>query len=175
MQPQNISTTYFSFYKAITIAIFSLPFLLSSTAGFAQELAVVVKLKVFNGDIAGSSITIVTNDQSIELVIIPKKKRTKLELNFGNTYMVKFEKRGYLTKEVLIDTRNVPLHMRDELLDFGFEIELFKEIEYPEPESDSLKMAQWQYISDYGMFDFERIDECFATKKVSVKKQLETN
>ena len=57
--------------------------------------------------------------------------------------------------------------MREEYLDFGFEIELFKEIEYPQLNSDSLRMAQWQYITDYGMFDFERIDNCFASERTT--------
>jgi len=125
------------------------------------------KLNVANGDIKGTMVRIIENGKEVSNSYV-KRKRLKLELTFGNQYILQFEKEGHVTKEVLVDTRNVPLHMREEYLDFGFEVELHKETAYPQLESDSLKMARWRYMVEYGVFDFQRIDECLASKVKSV-------
>lgn len=170
MYPQNISNACITRLRQLLFGVIVIGSLLSASFTVAQDLNIAVKLKVANGDIDGTSVVVIENGKEISQSTT-KKKRVKLDLSFGHQYAIRFEKSGYVTKEVLVDTRNVPLHMREEYLDFGFEIELFKEIEYPQLNSDSLKMAQWQYITDYGMFDFERIDNCFASEKSSTEKK----
>jgi hypothetical protein len=140
---------------------------------YAQDLGVVVKVKTPD-DLDGTAVMVIENEKMLSQEMV-NRKRVKLDLAFGHQYVLRFEKPGCVTKEVLVDTRNVPLHMREEYLDFGFEIELHNENEYHQSELDSLTMAQWQYITDYGMFDFERIDKCFATEKENGKKQNNLN
>lgn len=141
---------------------------------YAQEVGVIVKLNVSNGSIDGTDILIFQNGNEMDR-FESKKKRQKIDLSYGHQYTIRFEKDNYLTKEIFVDTRNVPLHMREEYLDFAFEIELFPVSEYPQIETDSLKMAVWQYNTDYGIFDYKRIDESFATDKSELKQELNLN
>ncbi|MCB0754408.1 MAG: hypothetical protein H6603_05320 [Flavobacteriales bacterium] len=146
----------------------------SGNVARAQQVGVIVKLSVSNGSIDGTDILILQNGNEIER-FEAKKKRQKLDLSYGHQYTIRFEKANYLTKEIYVDTRNVPLHMREEYLDFAFEIELFPISEYPQTETDSLKMAIWQYNTDFGIFDYKRIDESFATTESEPKPELNLN
>lgn len=164
MYPNVISSTYFTWLsKAILIVLVGILSIKSITV-CAQDLVVSVKLKSERNDVGITEIILLDNGKEVTR-ITQKRKKLKLDLLFGRKYAIRFEKPGYVTKEVLVDTRNVPLHMREEFLDFAFEIELFEETQYPKGNLDSLKMAKWQYNTDYGMFDFERIDDCYASDK----------
>lgn len=156
----------------LTVSVIGI-FLYTPVPLCAQGLGVLAKVKTPNG-VDGTTVMIIENEKLVSQESI-NRKRVKLDLAFGHQYILRFEKAGCVTKEVLVDTRNVPLHMREEYLDFGFEIELHNENEYHQLETDSLTMAQWQYVNDYGMFDFERIDKCFATEKESDEKQSHLN
>lgn len=129
---------------------------------FAQTVQARVKLEVIDGDLEGTNISIWANGKQVD-AFEPKRKRIKLDLNFQKEYTVKFEKNGYLGKEIHIDTRNVPLHMRDELLDFAFVLELIPSLGLPVTTEDTLQMAVWSYDKDYGVFDYERTDNSFTS------------
>ena len=154
---KTVVNTFFTQLTVITTVIV----LGASVNGFSnspktQSLIVLTKINVVDGDLENTLVSVIMNGQ-VAKRIRPKKKRIKLELAFGQDYVIKFEKSGFKTKEVLINTRNVPLHMRDEYLDFGFQVDLKPEHQYAGISSDSLTMAQWRYHTDFGEFDFERL------------------
>jgi hypothetical protein len=140
----------------------------------AQEVGVIVKLSVSNGSFDGTDILIIQNGNDMER-FESKKKCQKIDLSYGHQYTIRFEKDNYLNKEIFVDSRNIPFRMREEYLDFAFEIELYTISEYPQIETNSLKTAVWQYNTNYGIFDYQRIDESFATDKSELEQELNLN
>lgn len=72
----------------------------------AQEIPVVnvtFKLKIINGDLKNSQITI-TKTEAPYIVIEPNKEGDAVDLPLGFEYTITFTKMGYNTKRMLIDT-----------------------------------------------------------------------
>lgn len=153
-------TNIFTCFTQLTVVFLLLVATHQNTV--AQTLAARVKLEVVDGDLEGAIVSIWSNGKEVDS-FEPKRKRIKLDLNFQQQYTVKFEKNGYIGKEIQIDTRNVPLHMRDELLDFAFVLELVPSLGLPVVTEDTLQMAIWSYDNDYGVFDFERLDNSLTS------------
>ena len=107
MYPKNISNACFTWLRQLFIGAALCGFLLPFTEIIAQDLSIAIKLKVADGEVEGTSIVVIENGTKISQSSA-KKKRLKLDLSFGHQYSIRFEKAGYVTKEVLVDTRNVP-------------------------------------------------------------------
>lgn len=144
-------------YTCFTQVALIINLILASNLGLAQTLEARVKLEVSEGKVEGTTVTVLSDGQIVN-VFEPTKKRVKIELNYQQQYTIRFEKSGYITKDIQIDTRDVPFHMREELLDFAFVLELITSLGIPIVVEDSPQMAVWKYDSDYGLFDFDRID-----------------
>ncbi|MES2284443.1 MAG: hypothetical protein V4547_02060 [Bacteroidota bacterium] len=72
----------------------------------AQEIPVVnvtFKLKIINGDLKNSQITI-TKTEAPYIVIEPNKEGDAVDLPLGFEYTITFTKMGYNTKRMLVDT-----------------------------------------------------------------------
>jgi len=98
-------------FKYILTENFSAPVLLvllffASSLLFAQEIPIVnviLKLKITDGDLKNSQITI-TKTGAAYLVIEPNKEGDAVDLPLGFEYTITFTKRGYNTKRILVDT-----------------------------------------------------------------------
>lgn len=72
----------------------------------AQEIPVVnvtLKLKIINGDLKNSQITITKTDAPY-IVVEPNKEGDAVDLPLGFEYTITFTKMGYNTKRMLVDT-----------------------------------------------------------------------
>ncbi len=87
-------------------AILLLLLFFASTILSAQEIPVVnvtLKLKIINGDLKNSQITITKTDAPY-IVIEPNKEGDAVDLPLGFEYSITFTKMGYNTKRMLVDT-----------------------------------------------------------------------
>jgi hypothetical protein len=98
-------------FKFISTQNFNTPVLLvllffASSVLYAQEIPVVnviLKLKIVNGDLKNSQITITKTDAPY-IVVEPNKEGDAVDLPLGFEYTITFTKMGYNTKRMLVDT-----------------------------------------------------------------------
>ncbi|MES2139498.1 MAG: hypothetical protein V4511_07295 [Bacteroidota bacterium] len=86
--------------------ILSLLLFFASAILAAQEIPVVnvtLKLKIINGDLKNSQVTITKTDAPY-IVIEPNKEGDAVDLPLGFEYSITFTKMGYNTKRMLVDT-----------------------------------------------------------------------
>ncbi|MCE9540021.1 MAG: hypothetical protein K8R85_12510, partial [Bacteroidetes bacterium] len=96
---------YILIKNLIATILLSLLFFVSSILS-AQEIPVVnvtLKLKITNGDLKNSKITITKTDAPY-IVIEPNKEGDAVDLPLGFEYTITFTKMGYNTKRMLVDT-----------------------------------------------------------------------
>lgn len=89
----------------MTAILLSLLFFASSIL-YGQEIPVVnvtLKLKIINGDLKNSQITITKTDAPY-IVVEPNKEGDAVDLPLGFEYTITFTKIGYNTKRMLVDT-----------------------------------------------------------------------
>jgi hypothetical protein len=100
--------------------------LLFATAAMAQTVGVNIKFDVNKGKHNDSKVTIVRDGKEVK-AITPAKARLTEVLDYGSDYILTFEKPGYITKRIAINTRNVPMESQDDDLGFDFAVEVFQQ------------------------------------------------
>lgn len=105
---------------------FILVILLSATTVVSQTLGVNIKFDVNKGKHSDSRVTIVRDGKEVK-AIAPAKARLAEVLEFGSDYILTFEKPGYITKRIAINTRNVPSESQEDDLGFDFAVEVFQQ------------------------------------------------
>lgn len=119
----------------------------------AQTLDVLFRITSPDANYRNSTITMIKNKKR-SLTFSPQKKRMKIQLDYNADYLLKFEMAGCGTKEIHINTRKVPNHMKYELLEIAFEVELSKESRSePGPYRNS-SFIKWYYHTDDGDFTY---------------------
>lgn len=117
-------------------------------------LKVYVRLIIKKGETAGSKIVLYKNGQITEEVPL-KSGRFELNLEYNNEFILSFEKPGYVTKKIAIDT-NVPGAFRKDIEQVKqFEVELFKQANEKELLIYKNPVAKVRYASDIDDFDYD--------------------
>lgn len=154
MKKNNFNQTIAQNINIVTLLIF---LFFSSTIIYAQvipTLNVTLKLKVKDGDLKNSRITI-TKKGAPYKVIEPEKGGYAVDLTLGYEFEFTYTKVGYITKIILVNT-HVPEHREK-----GIFAKQISEVELEKQPDDhaihhSLPSARIAYSDSKGDFDFEK-------------------
>ena len=156
-------------YFAVLAAMFT-----GSLQATAQELTVSVKLSSELKE-ADTGI-IILKDSLVVQSFTTSRKKVRISVDFEHNYCITFQKVGCEEKSIQISTREVPLHMQYELLDFGFEVELEPEEHVETGSNDSSLIAKWHYHSDFGEFVYEKfLDQSETIPSEMMVQRLRTD
>lgn len=145
----------------------------SSVQTTAQELTVSVKLSSELKE--ADTRIIILKDSLVVQSFTTSKKKVRLSVDFEHNYSITFQKVGCEEKSIHISTKEVPLHMQYELLDFGFEVTL-ESTEHLNPESNDSIAAKWHYHSDFGEFVYENFkDQSETIQSEMMVQRLRSN
>ncbi|MBK9425614.1 MAG: hypothetical protein KBH11_12050 [Bacteroidia bacterium] len=98
-----------------------------STVGYAQQkLKAPVKLKIEDGDFEGVSV-VVKNSTTGESNSLPGNSKLDLELKLNCEYVISFNKPGYITKKIALNTNSPGDRAGQGFYPFNFEVNLFKQ------------------------------------------------
>ncbi len=152
-------------------AVLALVFLLSFSKAYSQQttpkLGVTVALKIKDGDLKNSLVTITRRGEPFK-ILDPGKGENTAELPLGYEYTFAFTKLGYITQNVIIDTHVPENRERGKFRKQIFSVELGKErdkdVQY------NIKLA---YNMDIADFDYLK-GKAAKNEKVQ-KKETTTN
>ncbi|WP_461632946.1 tetratricopeptide repeat protein [Labilibaculum euxinus] len=116
------------------------------------------KVKIENGSIENTRITILKNAEKMESGIVDNSGKFEYELDFGNEYIFEFSKEGFVTKKVSISTF-VPLDIlsRDnQFPPFKFMVSLFPAYEGLDLSVFDQPMGMIMYDKELDDFDYDR-------------------
>ena len=154
----NVTNVILSFNCLRGLAAALVLSLLMVSGSFVKAQSVYLSAKVNLARGGTCSITVYKSG-TVAKRIHDVKRKTKVELEFDEDYVIVFKQKGYRIKSLAVSTKNVPVHMREELLDFAFEVVL----DQPELHKVSAKKAQlvayWFYSLDYGEFQYTYNEE----------------
>jgi hypothetical protein len=163
-------TTYISSFKINsynTLAVLIFFFSSLTVAQTTQKLNVTVSLKIKDGDMKNSLVTITRVNEPFK-ILDPSKGESIVDLPLGYEYQFAFTKLGYATKSIIVDT-HVPENR--ELKPFKkqvFKVELEKEATGGQ---SNVKIAYNMSLND---FDFYKGDFS-KTEKVNAQKNNPVN
>lgn len=166
---KNLSILLIGKYSNIVAVLL---ILLSFSKAYSQQtipkLGVTVKLKIKDGDLKNSLVTITRKNEPFK-ILDPGKGENTVDLPLGYEYTFAFTKLGYVTQNVIIDTHVPENRERGEFRKQVFSVELGKErdkdVQY------NIKLA---YNMDIGDFDYLK-GKAAKNEKVQKKETLTTN
>lgn len=98
-----------------------------STTAFAQQkLKAPVKLKIEDGDFEGVTV-VIKNSTTGESNSLPGTSKFDLELKLNCEYVISFNKPGYITKKIALNTNSPGDRAGQGFYPFNFEVNLFKQ------------------------------------------------
>jgi hypothetical protein len=100
--------------------------ILTVAAVLAQTVEVNIKFDVSKGKHNDSKVTIARDGKEVK-AITPAKARLTEVLEYNSDYILTFEKPGYITKRIAINTRKVPKESQEDDLGFDFAVEIFQQ------------------------------------------------
>jgi flavodoxin len=140
-------------------SIFLLLLLSLSDFAFAQEkYSVFGRVKIENGSLENTRISILKNAEKMSSSLIDGSGKFEYELDFGNEYILEFSKEGFVTKKVSISTF-VPLDIlsRDnQFPPFKFMVSLFPAYEGLDLSVFDQPMGMIMYDKELDDFDYDR-------------------
>jgi hypothetical protein len=95
------------FFVIKSVSFLSIFFYLMLNALFAQQMSLSINFGISNGTHTESKLAIARNGSPWKLVR-PAKPVNSEVLEFGNNYLLTFEKSGYISKQISINTGNIP-------------------------------------------------------------------
>ncbi len=110
----------------VRAAACTLVLLFLAAAVLAQTVEVNIKFDISKGKHNDSKVTIARDGKEVK-AISPAKARLIEVLEYGCDYILTFEKPGYITKRIAINTRNVPKESQEDDLGFDFAVEIFQQ------------------------------------------------
>ena len=110
----------------VRAAACTLVLLFLAAAVLAQTVEVNIKFDINKGKHNDSKVTIARDGKEVK-AISPAKARLIEVLEYGSDYILTFEKPGYITKRIAINTRNVPKESQEDDLGFDFAVEIFQQ------------------------------------------------
>ncbi len=148
-----------SFLTVRVISIFLLLlFFLPDLAIAQNKYSVFGKVKIENGTIENTRITILKNAEKMESRIIDDSGKFEYGLDFGNEYVFEFSKEGFVTKRVSVSTF-VPMDIlsRDnQFPPFKFMVSLFPAYEGLDLSVFDQPMGMIMYDKELDDFDYDR-------------------
>ena len=147
------------FHTVRVISIFLLLLFFLPDFAIAQEkYSVFGKIKIENGSIENTRITILKNAEKMESKFVDNSGKFEYGLDFGNEYIFEFSKEGFVTKRVSISTF-VPLDIlsRDnQFPPFKFVVSLFPAYEGLDISVFDQPMGMVMYDKELDDFDYDR-------------------
>ena len=131
-----------------------LVFLFISGSVSGQGVEVLIKFEVNSGNLQDTRITLSENGSVIE-TISPAKSKNVTQLKFDKDYVLSFEKPGYITKRVAVNTKNVPEEIKGINLDFDFAVEIFEQYEGLNTVVFNQPVARWFYDAQEDEFTYD--------------------
>jgi hypothetical protein len=119
----------------------------------SQTLDVFFKVYTPEADFRNVSISILKNKATAQR-FSPPTRRVKIKLDYDAEYLLKFELENCTTKEIYVNTKKVPRHMKDESLEVAFEVELSKNFQFNSEPYMNTSVVHWYYHSDEGNFAY---------------------
>ena len=95
------------FFVIKSVSFFAIFFYLMPNALFAQQMSLSINFGISKGTHTESKLAIARNGSPWKLVR-PAKPVNSEVLEFGNNYLLTFEKSGYISKQISINTGNIP-------------------------------------------------------------------
>lgn len=118
---------------------------------FSQTVSLTTKVRLKKS--SSCSVAVYKNGKVVKRLLDVKRK-CKVELKFDEEYLIVFKQKGVRSKALTVNTKHVPEHMQDELLDFAFEVSLDQPYSRPDDDRKEQLVAHWFYHSNYGEFDY---------------------
>ncbi len=135
-------------------------FLFLSLSAFTQnrKYEILGKVDVENGTTSGLKITIFENAKKIKTSTIDKNGKFQYKLDFGNDYMLVFNKEGFVTKKVSISTFVPPeiLERDNKFPPFQFNVNLFPAYEGVDLSIFDQPMGMIMYDKELDDFDYDK-------------------
>ncbi len=135
-------------------------FLFLSLSAFTQnrKYEILGKVDVENGTTAGLRVTIFENAKKIKTSSIDKNGKFQYKLDFGNDYMLVFNKEGFVTKKVSISTFVPPeiLERDNKFPPFQFNVNLFPAYEGVDLSIFDQPMGMIMYDKELDDFDYDK-------------------
>lgn len=129
--------------------------LVLSTAAMAQSKFVINgRLKVDGGGLDGCRM-VVYKDGVKDRTISADLNRFSLELDLGASYILSFEKAGFVTKKLLFNTQVPALAMQGSLTPFQFVVSLFKQYEGMNTVVFNQPVGMIRFNQALGDFDYD--------------------
>ena len=143
--------------RLVSIVIFI--FLLNQNASYSQEkYSVFGKVKIENGTIDNTYITILKNAEKMETKMVDNSGKFEYGLEFGHEYIFEFSQEGFVTKKVSISTF-VPIEVlsRDsQFPPFKFMVSLFPAYKGLDLSVFDQPMGMIMYDKELDDFDYDR-------------------
>lgn len=140
--------------------------------GYAQTLDVFFKVSTPEADYRDVTISIMKNKATAQK-FSPPKRRVKIKLDYDAEYLLKFELEDCTTKEIYVNTKKVPRHMKEENLEVAFEVELSKNFQFNSEPYMNTSVVHWYYHLDEG--DFAYIIDSFPDATLEANDRTGTS
>ncbi|MFA9370666.1 MAG: hypothetical protein ACERIH_03065 [Labilibaculum antarcticum] len=151
------NSSSFQLVRVFSIFLFFLFFIPDFAIG-QNKYSVFGKVKIENGDIENTRISILKNAEKMESGFVDNSGKFEYNLDFGNEYIFEFSKDGFVTKRVSISTF-VPLDVlsRDnQFPPFKFMVSLFPAYEGLDLSVFNQPMGMIMYNKELDDFDYDR-------------------
>jgi len=149
-------TNYILSFNCLRSLATALLFMVNGQTVNAQSVYLSTKVQLAAG---GTCSITVYKSGTVAKRIRDVKRKTKVELEFDEDYILVFKKKGYRLKYLAVSTKNVPVHMQHELLDFAFEVVLDQPERHRAPTAKAQLVAYWFYSLNYGEFQYTYDEE----------------
>lgn len=133
-----------------------LPLLLSINKDNNEKLIIYTSVFLRDYLIDDVSINIIQGDTVSQEIIVRTEKRIKLELEYQNTYNLVFEKEGYISKTISINTFLPDNYLENTPEIVDFEMELFRSIDNMDLSIFDQPVAKIKYDTNIKSFDYDK-------------------
>ena len=146
----KVRAIYFSLIKYLGFAAILVSFSgLYAQSAATAKLEVVVALKVKNGDLKNSQVTITRKGEPFK-ILDPAQGETTVELPLGYEYLFAFTKLGYVTENIYIDTHVPENREKRTFKKQNFKVELEKERD--KESGGDIKLAYNMSLQDFDYY-----------------------
>lgn len=133
-----------------------LPLLLSINKDNSEKLIIYTSVYLRDYLMADVLINIMQGDTVSQEIIAMTEKRIKLELEYQHTYKLVFEKEGYISKNISINTFLPDNYLANTPEIVDFEMELFRKIDNMDLSIFDQPVAKIKYDTNIQSFDYDK-------------------
>lgn len=120
------------------------------------DLKIEIKDETYNQKMANAEVVIYKNGAPYKKLTTDDKGRLFVQVPLGVDYKVEFKKNGYVTKHIIIDTKNIPSEDASYGFEYPMEVNLFEDI--PEIDFSILQkpVAILKFDNKTGFFEYDK-------------------